>query len=115
MSTSKVVYVELPASSTESMKAFYGSLFGWSFQDWGSDYTAFSDSGLEGGFHGGSEHRTQAPLVVIETDALEAMEEKVRAEGGMITVPIFRFPGGRRFHFRDPSGNELAVMETDRS
>ena len=93
------------------MKGFYGSLFGWSFQDWGGDYTAFFESGVDGGFHAGDEHRTKAPLVIVETDNIEAMEEQIRQNGGTITLPTFEFPGGRRFHFTDPAGNELAVMQ----
>lgn len=111
MATNEIAYVELPGTSTDDMKAFYGALFGWSFQDWGADYTAFSESGVDGGFHAGDEHRTKAPLVIIETDNIEAMEEKVRLTGGTITLPTFDFPGGRRFHFTDPAGNELAVMQ----
>ena len=66
---------------------------------------------VEGGFNGDSAQRTKAPLVVLETDNLESMLEKVKAAGGIITFPIFSFPGGRRFHFTDPSGNELSVMQ----
>jgi hypothetical protein len=110
MSTHKLVYVELPATSTAEMKAFYGNLFGWSFQDWGSNYAAFSESGLEGGFNAGDD-RTRAPLLVIETADIEAAEARVRHAGGTITLATFPFPGGRRFHFTDPSGNELAVMQ----
>lgn len=113
MSTKKIAYIELPANSTDEMKAFYGSLFGWSFQDWGGDYTAFSESGVDGGFHAGDEHRTKAPLVIIETDNIQAMEERVKQTGGTITLPTFTFPGGSRFHFTDPSGNELAVMQVE--
>ncbi len=111
MSTNKIAYIELPATSTEEMKAFYGSLFGWSFQDWGVDYAAFSAAGVEGGFHAGEEHRTKAPLVIVETDNIEDMEQRVRQTGGTITLPTFKFPGGSRFHFTDPAGNELAVMQ----
>ncbi len=113
MPKSKVAYVELPATSTAEMKDFYGVLFGWSFQDWGTDYTAFSESGVEGGFNAGDEHRTNAPLVIIETSDIASMEVLVQESGGKITLAIFAFPGGRRFHFTDPSGNELAVMQAE--
>ena len=113
MPNNKLAYVELPATSTDEMKAFYGSLFGWTFQDWGADYTAFSESGVDGGFNAGDEHRTKAPLVIIETDNIRVMEERVQQTGGTITVPTFQFPGGSRFHFIDPSGNELAVMQVE--
>ena len=112
MSINKLVYVELPATGTAEMKAFYGDLFGWSFQDWGSEYAAFSESGLEGGFNAGTD-RTRGPLLVIETTNIEAAEMRVRNAGGTITLATFPFPGGRRFHFSDPSGNELAVMQHD--
>jgi predicted enzyme related to lactoylglutathione lyase len=113
LALNRLAYLELPARSTADMKAFYGTLFGWSFEDWGEDYTAFSDSGLDGGFHAGEEHRTRAPLAVIESDDIAAMVAQVRAAGGQITLPTFAFPGGRRFHFLDPAGNELAVMQLD--
>jgi predicted enzyme related to lactoylglutathione lyase len=113
MAKNKLAYIELPATRTDEMKTFYGALFGWSFQDWGSDYTSFSESGLEGGFNAADEHRTRAPLAIIETDDIGTMEERVRQTGGKITLPTFKFPGGRRFHFTDPSGNELAVMQVE--
>lgn len=113
MSTNKLAYFELPAKNTTDMKAFYGVLFGWSFQDWGTDYTAFSESGVDGGFNSGAEHRTETPLLMIETDDIDSMERRVEQAGGTITLPTFQFPGGRRFHFTDPSGNELAIMQLD--
>jgi predicted enzyme related to lactoylglutathione lyase len=113
MRKTHIAYIELPCRAVAVTKDFYGSLFGWTFEDWGPDYVAFSDAGIAGGFNGGSEHRTKAPLVVLETNDLEAMADAVVAAGGTITMPIFAFPGGRRFHFADPSGQELAVMQTD--
>jgi predicted enzyme related to lactoylglutathione lyase len=106
-----IVYVELPSNGVAADKQFYGSLFGWSFQDYGPDYASFSDSGLAGGLNGSNEGRPKAPLLVLDTDDLEAMLARVVAAGGTISLPIFSFPGGRRFHFTDPSGNELAVMQ----
>ncbi len=113
MPKNKLAYIELPATSTKAMKAFYGDLFGWSFQDWGTDYTAFSEAGLDGGFNAGDAHRTKAPLGIIETDNIGSMQTRVQQAGGTITLATFAFPGGRRFHFTDPSGNELAVMQID--
>jgi predicted enzyme related to lactoylglutathione lyase len=113
MPKTPIVYVELPSSDVGAGKQFYGSLFGWNFQDYGPDYAAFSDSGLDGGLNGSNEGRARAPLLVLNTDDLEAMLARVVAAGGTITLPIFPFPGGRRFHFTDPSGNELAVMQGD--
>lgn len=109
----KLRYLELPATSTAGMKMFYGDLFGWRFQDWGPDYTAFSEAGLEGGFNAEVGHRTKSPLAVVETDDISGMEARVQQAGGTVTLPTFQFPGGRRFHFTDPSGNELAVMQID--
>ncbi len=108
-----IAYIELPSTNVAASKEFYGSLFGWKFQDWGPDYASFSEAGIAGGFNGGGDHRTQAPLVILESGDLEATLEKVEAAGGTITMPIFAFPGGRRFHFKDPSGQELAVMQQD--
>lgn len=104
----KVDYVELPGGEVRAVKAFYGEAFGWRFTDYGPEYAAF-DEGLEGGFHAGQDAAAQKPLVILYAHDLEAMESKVRAAGGTITKPIFSFPGGRRFHFADPAGNELAV------
>ena len=112
MAENKIAYLELPASNVAGLKDFYGKLFGWEFQDWGPDYAAFSQAGLDGGFNGDAASKTKAPLAVIETTEIEAMQARVAAEGGTITVPIFAYPGGRRFHFVDPAGNELAVMQS---
>ena len=113
MPRAMIAYVELPSNDVAAGKQFYGSLFGWSFVDYGPDYASFSDSGLAGGLNGGSDHQTKAPLLVIDCDDLEAMLAKVVEAGGTITMPIFSFPGGRRFHFADPAGNELAVMQVE--
>lgn len=113
MSKSPIAYIELPTKDVAASKHFYQTLFGWSFQDFGSDYAAFSDSGMDGGLNGSEEAHTKAPLVVMDSDNIEDMAQRVVAAGGSITLPIFPFPGGRRFHFIDPSGNELAVMQRD--
>jgi len=112
MPKTPIAYIEFPSQDVAASKSFYASIFGWTFHDFGPNYAAFSDAGVEGGFNGEEGERTQAPLVVLETHDLEAMCESVKAAGGTITVPIFAFPGGRRFHFTDPSGNELAVMQS---
>ena len=111
MPKSPIVYLELPSNDVAACKQFYHSLFEWSFQDFGPDYAAFSNSGLDGGLNGASpaEGRSKFPLAVIDTGDLEAMEKRIVAAGGRITLPIFSFPGGRRFHFAEPSGNELSV------
>ena len=109
----RIGYVELPAgdaAAVDALKAFYGQAMGWEFEDWGLTYAAFS-AGVAGGLNGEPEHRTAAPLVIVETEDLEAAEAKVLAAGGTVTLGIFAYPRGRRFHFRDPAGNELAVMQ----
>ena len=106
----KIDYVEFPARDLPAVKQFYASAFGWSFIDYGPSYTALDASaGLDGGFDASPGSSLIKPLVILYATDLEAMERKVRTAGGTITVPIFSFPGGRRFHFQDPAGNELAV------
>lgn len=108
----KINYIELPAADLDRVKAFYEAAFGWSFLDYGPEYTAFSDSGLEGGFFKAelsSDTGTGAVLVVLYSADLEATEKKIIDANGVIVKPVFSFPGGRRFHFQDPNGNELAV------
>ena len=109
----KIDYVEFPGGDLPATKAFYAKAFGWTFLDYGPDYAATENAGLDGGFYGAMEDPTQVvakPLVILFTTDLEAMETKVKAAGGVITREIFSFPGGRRFHFRDPGGNELGVF-----
>jgi len=104
-------YIELPTTDMAAMKAFYTAAFGWDYVDYGPTYAAITGAGVDGGFDGASDRNPsdQGTLVVLYSDDLEITEEVVKASGGSITVPIFSFPGGRRFHFKDPSGNELAV------
>jgi len=106
----KIDYVEMPGGDLIATKAFYSDAFGWRFTDYGPTYAAFDKSGLDGGFQADPDQVPAAPLVVLFAKDLEAMAAKVVAAGGVIVKPIFSFPGGRRFHFRDPSGNELAVF-----
>lgn len=109
----KIDYVEMPARDLPSVKRFYGEAFGWTFTDYGPGYCAFNE-GLDGGFHDGEEPTgARQPMVILYASDLEAMEARVRAAGGQITQAIFAFPGGRRFHFRDPAGNEVGVATYD--
>jgi predicted enzyme related to lactoylglutathione lyase len=105
----RIDYIEFSVKSVPDTKRFYGNAFGWSFEDYGPDYASFSDGRLSGGFQAASQVSTGGPLVVIYAADLEALEQKVKQAGGKIVKSIFRFPGGRRFHFTDPSGHELAV------
>ncbi len=105
----KIDYVEFVATDIGRTKQFYQQVFGWRFEDYGPDYTSFQDGRLSGGFAKGATVRVGGPLVVIYAGRLEATEANVTQAGGKIVKPAFSFPGGRRFHFTDPSGNELAV------
>ena len=105
----RVDYVEFKVTYLEASKSFYSCSFCWMFKDWGPDYASFEDGRLNGGFHLSDEVARGGPLVIIYAVDLEAVEASVRANGGTIVREIFSFPGGRRFHFTAPSGNELAV------
>ena len=105
----RIDYLEMAATDIAATKRFYGSAFGWSFTDFGPEYTSFEDGRLTGGFYQAESVRAGTVLVVIFALDLAAAEERVRSAGGRIVRPVFDFPGGRRFHFADPSGNELAV------
>ncbi|MBB3276039.1 MULTISPECIES: VOC family protein [Pseudoxanthomonas] len=104
----RIDYVEFNVASIATAKAFYGKAFGWTFQDYGPDYCEFRDGRLTGGFAHG-EPRPGGALIVIQSDELEASQSAVESAGGRISQPIFAFPGGRRFHFLDRDGYELAV------
>lgn len=102
-------YIEFAAPDLGAVKKFYGEVFSWKFQDWGEEYSSFSDGRVDGGFRKGTVTSGAGPLVILYTGDLEGTEARVRAAGAPITTEIFSFPGGRRFHFHDPAGNELAV------
>ena len=101
-------YVEFAAPEMDSMKTFYGSVFGWSFTDYGPDYADFDTGSIMGGFSRLGDAGS-SPLVVIYTRHLESKRKQIIAAGGEISRDILSFPGGRRFQFHDPGGNELAV------
>jgi|TARA_B100002003_G_scaffold251470_1_gene295246 hypothetical protein len=108
----KINYVEFAAKDIDATKRFFSEVFGWAFEDYGADYVAFSDQGIDGGFYRAdlaSSFGDGGALVILFSDALEEVLSNVENAGGIITRPIFSFPGGRRFHFTEPSGNELAV------
>ena len=108
----KLNYAEYPTRDLTATKAFFESAFGWSFEDYGPDYAAFSDEGLDGGFFKSelvARVDTGSALLIFYSERLEETLAKVTAAGGRIIRPIFTFPGGRRFHFTEPSGNEFAV------
>jgi len=106
----KIDYIEFNVGDIERVKAFYGSAFGWSFTDYGPDYCEFQDGRLTGGFaKSGNVAAKGGALVILFAEDLEAVQAGIEDAGGRIVKPIFSFPGGRRFHFADPEGYELAV------
>lgn len=104
-------YVELPAAEIARSKAFFEAAFGWSLCAFGPTYAATTTGDVDLGLQGDGAQAGAAPLPVIEVDDLERALEAVKAAGGEIMCPIFSFPGGRRFHLREPSGNEIAVSQ----
>lgn len=108
----KINYVEFPAKDLNVAKAFFTAAFGWSFVDYGPEYAAFTNQGLDGGFFK-SELRSStdngSTLIVLYSENLKKTQSKIKQAGGEILKPIFSFPGGHRFHFADPNGNEYAV------
>ena len=114
MTNPRIDYVELPsATAHELTRAFYSKAFGWSFSDFGPDYSATTTGDVDVGLHGDPEEALSAPLPVVRVDDVEGAFDAVSKAGGVIAKPIFSFPGGRRFHFIDPSGSELAVWTAD--
>ena len=108
-SEGRIDYIEFPATDIAKTTAFYTGLFGWKFTDYGPDYTSFEDGRIAGGFFRKDAVSAGGPLIVIYSADLAGLQAKVQAAGGAIVKEIFPFPGGRRFHFADPSGNELAI------
>lgn len=109
MKNNHINYVEFKAKDLEKTKEFYSDCFNWTFTDYGPDYTAFSKSGLEGGFERTEDNIVNGVLVILYHEDLNIVKTKIINSKGIISQDIFSFPGGRRFHFLDPSGNELAV------
>lgn len=113
MSTHKTIdYLELPARDLPATKNFFREVFNWEFTDYGNEYTSFESDSMTGGFYQSDLHSTTengATLIVFYSKDLETTQQEVEEAGGTITKPVFSFPGGRRFHFTGPSGNEFAV------
>jgi predicted enzyme related to lactoylglutathione lyase len=109
MTSTSINYIEFKASDLEAIKSFYSSAFAWEFTDYGDTYVAFDNSGLQGGFEKSDDPIVHGALVVLYSETLEDILDRIVECGGSICKEIFSFPGGRRFHFKDPSGNELAV------
>lgn len=109
MVNNHIDYVELKAKDLQAVKDFYSKSFNWNFTDYGPTYTSFSESGIAGGFELSDEEIANGALIVLYHSDLESIKKKVVEAHGVVSKDIFSFPGGRRFHFKDPSGNELAV------
>lgn len=108
----KINYIELQVNDIDAAKEFYGETFGWTFQDFGPEYCAFNDGQMDGGFFKSglsSSTSNGAALVVLYSEELEATLDIIVSNGGKVVKDIFSFPGGRRFQFEDPNGNELAI------
>ncbi|MFC2156574.1 VOC family protein [Acidobacteriota bacterium] len=102
-------YIEFSVTDMEEAKSFYGDVFGWTFQDWGPDYASFNDGRIDGGLRKVESLKSGSPLVIFYSVDLKNIRDKIESTGCPITQDIFEFPGGKRFHFNDPFGNELAV------
>jgi predicted enzyme related to lactoylglutathione lyase len=110
MAGARIDYVELTSTTAHELtRGFYAQAFGWSFTDYGPDYAATTNGTVDVGLNGQPDEALAAPLPVIRVDDLEAAFAAVTKAGGTIAKPIFSFPGGRRFHFIDPAGSELAA------
>jgi predicted enzyme related to lactoylglutathione lyase len=108
----KINYLEFPSRDIQKTKAFFSAVFDWTFTDYGPEYTAFANAGIDGGFFLSEQASTTdngGALVVFFSDSLDQTQAAIEAAGGAVTRSIFSFPGGRRFHFIDPNGNEYAV------
>jgi predicted enzyme related to lactoylglutathione lyase len=106
-------FIELPSRDIDSARSFYAASFDWELTGYGPSYACTLTGDVDVGLQGDPEEVTQAPLPVIQVADLDATQARVEEAGGRIVRRAFAFPGGRRFHFRDPNGNELAVMQVD--
>ncbi len=111
--TARICFVELPSSDLASTRTFYAEAFDLNFSDFGPSYSCTMTGDVDLGLQADLSEATAAPLAVIMVDDLDVALLAVSKAGGVITKPAFAFPGGRRFHFRDPSGNELAALKAD--
>ena len=108
----KINYLEFPAKDIEATKKFFTTVFDWSFVDYSDTYTAFSNAGIDGGFFQSDlsvATDNGSALIVFYSKDLAQTQANIEAARGVIIKPVFSFPGGRRFHFSDPNGNEYAV------
>lgn len=113
MSRGRIDFIELACADVAEMQDFYSAVFGWEFEQFGPTYACTMTGDVDLGFQADTPEQAVAPLTVIQVPDLEEALASVEAVGGVVTRPIFSFPGGRRFHFRDPAGNELAAHKPD--
>ena len=113
MAAPRANFLELPVDDIAGARTFYAAAFGWEMTAFGPTYACTLTGDVDLGLQADAAERTAAPLIVIQVDDLDAALSAVEAAGGTVTQPIFAFPGGRRFHFRDPAGNELAAHRPD--
>lgn len=109
----RINYIELPARDLGAARSFYAAVFGWELTDYGPSYAATTTGTVDLGLQGDLSEATAMPLPVVQVEDIDAAQRAVTAAGGTISKPIFAFPGGRRFHFLDPNGFELAIMQPD--
>jgi len=110
----RIDYVEIPVTNLAKAREFFTALFGWSFQEWGDNYMSYNDGRLDGGFRRASEPApATGVLVVFFSTDLDRDLDRVQELGATISEQIFPFPGGRRFHFVDPTGTEYAIWSAD--
>lgn len=105
----KINYIEWASNDLEQTKEFYNKAFGWTFQDYGAEYVAITNGGIDGGFYLTKSKIVNGALIVLYHIDLDQIKSIIISSGGLISKDVFSFPGGKRFHFLDPSGNELAV------
>ncbi len=111
-------YIELPVANSTDLahsQQFFSQVFGWTYTAWGDDYADTNASGIGSGLNADAAHRSTCPLPVIHVPDLDAALQAVLEAGGVLTRDVFAFPGGRRFHFREPGGNELAAWSEQQS
>ncbi|MCC2977189.1 VOC family protein [Sphingomonas sp. PL-96] len=109
----RINFIELPARDLGAARTFYATVFGWDLTDFGPSYSCTMTGNVDLGLQGDISEAPRTPLPVVLVDDIEAAQTAVADAGGTISKPVFAFPGGRRFHFLDPNGLELAIMQTD--
>lgn len=105
----RIDYLEFPSRDGGATRRFFAAAFDWRFVDYGPAYQGIANAGIDAGIQSAAAEATAAPLAIVRVLDLDAAQQRVEQAGGVLTRPQFDFPGGRRFHFREPGGNEMAV------